>query len=132
MKQIVLAAAVMSMAAVLGTAGCKSQPKPVEPTVPTVTPTTQQVAAIREQYLREFPNARVGVVSTVLDDQPFLTVEEIDTKDLKAGDWFTILDGTETIIGYGRVVTVMNESRLAVQFDEKVRRPMVGDVAVKF
>lgn len=128
MKQMVMAAAVCAAVA-LGSIGCKSKPK-AEPLPPP--PDAMQVSVIREQFATAFPTAKVGVVSHVLDDHPYLRVEEIDTTGLKTGDLLTIIDSTQTPIAYATVEKVTDGTSLAAKFDAGQRRPMVGDVAVKF
>jgi len=128
MKQIVMAATVCAAVA-LGSIGCKSQPK-AEPLPPP--PTTMEVSVLRAQYTKAFPAAKLGTVAVVLDDQPYMTVEDIDTTDMRSGDLLTVIDASETVIAYGTVEKVISPTSVAAKFDAGARRPLVGDVAVKF
>lgn len=127
MKQIVMAAVCAAVA--LGSIGCKSKPQAESPTPP---PTVLQVSELREQYARVAPQAKLGVVAVVLPDLDYLRVEEIDTANLKAGDLLTFIDATQTVVAYGTVEKVLDGNSLAVKFEPGIRRPAVGDVAVKF
>ena len=108
--------------------GCVSKPVPVpEP----ASPSASQVESIRLSYISAFPNARVGVVSSVLPDEPYALVTQIDTKDLKAGEIVSFIDSSESIVAHGEIIKVEADS-LAIKFVAVTRTPRTGDVAVKF
>ncbi|HEX8325528.1 MAG TPA: hypothetical protein VF595_16620 [Tepidisphaeraceae bacterium] len=94
-------------------------------------PTAEQIESIRNAYRVSFPNARVGVVSAVLGDQPFAFVSQIDTGVVQEGQIVTFLDAEQTVLTNGSVVKVEPEG-LTVRFEPGKRAPRVGDAAVKF
>ncbi|MGN6727823.1 MAG: hypothetical protein ACTHLZ_18030 [Tepidisphaeraceae bacterium] len=108
--------------------GCVSKPKP---DMMSSSPTADQVQQIRESFKTSFPAAKVGTVTAVLDNEPYAMVGNIDTGDLRNGQIVSFLDATQQVIANGQIVKV-EDSSVAVQFDAGVRRPQVGDVAVKF
>jgi len=108
--------------------GCVAK-KPIEPV--SAIPTTDQVSAMRSIYTNAFPAARVGVVASVLPDEPYALVNEIETKDVQVGQIVTFLDAAETVIAHGEVVKV-DPGQLAVKFAPLIRAPQIGDAAVKF
>ncbi|MDB5326280.1 MAG: hypothetical protein JWM57_1849, partial [Phycisphaerales bacterium] len=86
---------------------------------------------IRSSYKSVFPNARVGVVTAVLDTDPYALVSQIDTTSLRPGVFVTFLSADQTVVANGQVVKV-DPDGLTVRYDAGKRKPMVGDAAIKF
>jgi len=108
--------------------GCASKPKPVPQSQ---VPSADMVQTLRETYKTAFPNAKVGVVSTVLPDADYAMVSDIDTTGLKEGNFISFIDADQSVIATGSIVKV-NPNSAAVQFTPGARRVQVGDAAVKF
>lgn len=119
-----------SLAALLAAAlfGCAAKPVPAPAST---APSPDQVQMLRETYKSTFPAAKVGVVSTVLSDEPYAMVSDIDTTGLKEGDYVSFIDADQSVVASGQVVKV-NPTNIAVLFEAGARRPAAGDAAVKF
>jgi plastocyanin len=94
-------------------------------------PSPEQASAIRESFAKAAPNSTSGIVTAVLSDQPFAMIGEIKADNIKPGDAISFVNADGTAIAHGVVVDV-KEGKPAVRFEEGQRRPVVGDVAVKF
>lgn len=95
------------------------------------TPTAAQIEDIRAAYRLSFPEARVGVVTAVLDGQPYVLISQIETATVRTGQIITFLDAEQSVLTNGTVVKVDPEG-LTVQYDDGMRAPRVGDAAVNF
>ena len=113
-------------AALLG--GCAAKPDKIAISPP---PSPEAMDAIRSSYKSVFPNARVGVVTAVLDSDPYALVGQINTASIRPGVVFTFLSADQTVVANGQVVKV-DPDGLTVRFDVGQRKPMVGDAAIKF
>jgi PBP1b-binding outer membrane lipoprotein LpoB len=131
MKKVKRMASVWGLmtAAGLLTGGCMAPKQSVEPM--STTPTADQISTLRQVYASAFPEARVGVVVSVLPDEPYTLVNEIDTREIQVGQIVSFIDAAETVIAHGEVVKV-DPGQLAVRFSPVIRAPQVGDAAVKF
>lgn len=114
------------VAALLG--GCAAKPNKIAVSPP---PSPEVLDQIRSSYKAVFPNASVGVVTAVLDSDPYALVGHIDTASTRPGVIFTFLSGDQTVVANGQVVKV-DPDGLTVRFDAGQRKPMVGDAAIKF
>lgn len=110
--------------------GCMLKKK--EPPVASPVPSTDMVSGLRTRYAAMFPHARIGVVSAVLNDADYGTVNDIDTAGLKVGDILQIIDATETKLADARVAQIGDKSITITFTTAGPRRPAVGDVAVRF
>ena len=95
--------------------------------------TPQQLAAIRADFRRNNPNARVGVVSGVAADANLATVGQVNPRDFRVNDVVTFIDADGRILTSGSV-TGTSGSDLQVRYArprEGGRIPRVGDLAVR-
>jgi hypothetical protein len=109
-------------------AGCMSSSLPPAPPV-----TAVQLAAIRDQYRRSDPEARVGVVTAVLPSAHLASVGSIPARDFTAGDVVSFIDSNQALLTMGHV-EVVNPNSLIVRYDPPAktgREPLVGDMAVR-
>lgn len=112
-------------------AGCANMKKQ-EPIASPV-PTAENVASLRARYTTQFPSAKLGVLTAVLNDGDYATVSEIDPTGLKVGDILFVIDANENHLADAHVAQIANDKSLTITFTVKgPRRPAVGDVAVKF
>ena len=114
--------------AVVFVGGCASKQKPM---AGGMMPTGEQIESIRSSYRTAFPNAVVGVTTAVLDNKPYALVGQMDPSMVRDGQVVSFLDTGEKVVANGKVVKV-DASGVTVMFDAGVRRPMTGDVAVRF
>lgn len=95
--------------------------------------TPQQLAAIRADFQRDNPNARVGVVSGVAEDVKLATVGQVSPRDFRMNDVVTFIDADGRILTSGSVVGTAG-SDLQVRYSRPRgdgRVPRVGDLAVR-
>lgn len=112
-------------------AGCLSNKRDPKPT--NAVPTADFVAKIRSEYKKTNPDVRIGVIDYVLSDGPYLSAGDIETNGLKVDDIVSVIDGEEKLVAHGTIRAV-KEGSVYVQFTDVPagRKPMVGDVVVKF
>jgi hypothetical protein len=113
--------------------GCKSQaPAPTQPPPPPPV-TQQQFSQIRDSYQAANPNARVGLVTSVLPSANLAAVGDVPVADFKAGDFITFEDSQLNILTSG-VVESTDGNVLTVKYDNPDaggRIPAVGDLAIR-
>ncbi len=108
-------------------AGCTYQEPPAPPA------TEAQIAAIRSQFRRADPEARVGVVAAVLPSAHLASVGGVRVTDFTVGDIITFIDSNQKVLAMGHVETI-NPNTLTVRYDppgENGRDPVPGDLAVR-
>lgn len=104
---------------------------PEQPVAPPASPA--QLAAIRSQYRRTDPQARVGLVTAVLPSAHLASVASVPVKDFTVGDIITFIDSNQKILAMGHVETI-NPNSLTVRYDppgKNGRDPASGDLAVR-
>jgi hypothetical protein len=113
---------------ILGLSSCKSTSEPLAPPV-----TPSQLAQLRETYHKTDPEARVGVVTSVLPSSNLAAVGSVPVADFTPGDIITFMDSNGKVLVLGTVEAV-NANSLTVKYekpDPASRAPMAGDVAVR-
>jgi hypothetical protein len=116
------------LAVILGLSACQPASEPIAPPV-----TPAQLAHLRESYRKADPEARVGVVTTVLPGSNLAAVGSVPVADFTPGDVVTFMDSNGKVLVLGTVEAV-NANSLTVKYekpDPKSRAPMAGDVAVR-
>jgi hypothetical protein len=113
-------------------AGCRNQPKNVEPSF---TPASETTAAqLQATYQRVDPSARVGVVSDADAKLGLVSVTGINTHDFRERDVVTFIDSEQHPLTTGTVVRVV-DNMLHVRYDAPGaggRIPRKGDLMVRF
>jgi hypothetical protein len=108
--------------------GCAARKEPPPAPMP---PTADQVASLKAAILEISPQAKVGIVTAVNTDSPMVMISDLDVADVRAGDVFSIVDGTSTVVANAVVVQTV-DGKLAANFTPVSREPVLGDLAVKF
>ncbi|MGD0462284.1 MAG: hypothetical protein ABSB74_07325 [Tepidisphaeraceae bacterium] len=109
-------------------AGCSESSLPPAPPV-----TVAQLTAIRDQYRKTDPEARVGVVTAVLPSAHLASVGSIPVQDFTVGDVVTFIDSNQATLTMGHVDAV-NPNSIIVRYDppdRHGREPLQGDMAVR-
>jgi hypothetical protein len=109
---------------------CHQQEEPPAPPV-----TEAQLSELRSTYHSQDPNARVGVVTAVLESSNLASVGKVPVKDFTVGDIITFLDSNGKVLALGKVEAVNPDSltvRYDISGDKSYRAPAVGDVAARF
>jgi hypothetical protein len=118
----------MILTGVFFTGGCHEEQEPIAPPV-----TDAQLQSMRMEFHQQYPTARVGVVTAVLESENLASVGKVPTKDFTEGDIITFMDSNGKTLTEGKVEAV-NADNLAVKYEtpgKKGRAPMRGDVAVR-
>jgi len=90
----------------------------------------QDVASIRERYMRINPNNRVGVVVAVRAASKLAAVGDVPLQDFGIGDVLTFVNTDEEPFNTGIVVNATADA-LHVRYDSDRRSPREGDLAVR-
>ncbi|HEY1922787.1 MAG TPA: hypothetical protein VGG44_08465 [Tepidisphaeraceae bacterium] len=108
--------------------GCITTPLAVAPPV-----TSAQLSMIRDQYRKNDPEARVGVVTAVLPSAHLASVGSVPTKDFSVGDVISFVDSNQVLLTMGHVDAI-NQNLVIVKYDTPdpaKREPVQGDMAVR-
>lgn len=118
------------MVAGLGVVGCqRKQPPAVAKPVP-----VPVNAETREFLAKQAPNAKIGRVVEVLEEQRLASVADLPVQDFLKGDVLTFFGGEEEPLTSGVVVMILPD-RLHVQYAapaEGKRAPAPGDLVIRF
>lgn len=126
--QGLLLAGMMSPMGVL--VGCQSAPPPAPAPAPDAM--AKQSMTMRDQFTRIDPNARVGVVQTVLASEKWLAVGEADVQRFNEGDGLSIFDPNGALLAQGEIRRVVGQG-LHVKYEPVAnapRAPQRGDFAM--
>lgn len=117
---------------ILFTAGCASRPK--APPVPASTPVTAEtIETLRTAFTADDPNAKLGLVIEALPADNFVRISGAGAADFPPGAVVTIIDSNRNVLAHGHV-EIARDQHVDIKVDEVrgARKPMAGDVAVKF
>jgi hypothetical protein len=126
MRLTIIAALVL---ATVGPNGCGTTAS--ESIAPPVS--TGQLAQMRDEYRRTDPEARVGLVKSVLASDRLALVSEVPVKDFTVGDIISFVDSNGKVVTMGTVEAV-NRNSLTVHYANPGphgRPPTEGDAAVR-
>ena len=107
--------------------GCQNKKKQADEVPPV---SEMNAEAIRERYMRQNPNNRVGVVQAVREESHLVAVGDIPLQDFGIGDSLVFIDAREQPFNSGKVVNATATS-LHVQYEANRRAPRVGELAVR-
>ncbi len=110
-------------------AGCQNKPAPTDKAA-RAGGSEQDVASIRERYMRISPNNRVGVVVAVRAESNLAAVGDIPLQDFGIGDVLTFIDTREEPFNTGVVLNATADA-LHVRYEANQRAPREGDLAVR-
>jgi len=103
------------------------------PESPSNTPVSQsQYVAVRNDYQKHNPDARVGLVTAVLTSEHLASVGSVQVKDFAVGDIISFIDANGNTFAIGQVEAISN-NRLDVRYQPPAngREPIAGDLAVR-
>jgi hypothetical protein len=126
MRLIIIA---LLVSATVGLNGCMVNTS--EPITPPFT--SEQLAQMRDEYRREDPQARVGLVTSILASDNLASVDEVPVKDFTLGDIISFVDSNGKVVTMGTVEAI-NRDTLTVRYANPGphgRDPVAGDAAVR-
>jgi hypothetical protein len=88
----------------------------------------QAAESLKQSLVRANPDARVGIVAATLGR--FAAVRDVPAGNVAEGATVQILDTNGSVIGYGLVRAVKNDSIHVLYQGDTVRGPMVGDLVM--
>src|SRR5579862_6423467 len=110
-----------------GMAGCATQDQtPAQPIAP------DDMLTVRADYMRANPNARVGLVTSVIPSRQQLTVGYTRLGDFSVNDVVTIVDSNHRLITNGLITSIRDEI-ITVKYQPaagNAPQPMDGDLAI--
>jgi hypothetical protein len=116
--------------ALLALTACHHEEEPPAPPV-----TDAQLTELRNTYHSQDSQARVGVVTAVLESSNLASVGKVPVKDFAVGDIITFMDSNGKVLTLGKVEAI-NFDTVTVLYtpptDKGTRAPAVGDVAARF
>lgn len=111
--------------------GC--QTKEPEPAPPDPVAVQQAALSMRQTLMEADPNAKIGMVVTVLPDQPWLSAGNLPVEDFQNGDWVTVFTPEGQVLAVGEVRNIQGQG-LHVRYNASQgapRGPMKGDLVLK-
>lgn len=90
------------------------------------------LASIRGTFAQAGVDARVGGVTQVLADQPFLAATGASLWDFPVGSTITVADTNKVTLAHGTVVAHVGTEVHASFVVSGPRRPKAGDIIVRF
>jgi len=129
MLRYCLAAGLLAFCAIVG-----CEPLPPETPPPAQShPFSQQEMVSRRESLRKLkPDARVGLVKSVLGSNSTAGIGDVDVKDFTKGDVISFIDSNDNTVSMGSVIGVEG-NLLIVHYDVNAggRAPLEGDLAIR-
>jgi hypothetical protein len=90
-----------------------------------------QFIAARNEYQKQNPDARVGLVTAVLPDDHLASVGSVPVKDFAVGDIVSFIDAYGNIVATGQVEAITNDQLNVRYTPTGGRDPIKGDLAVR-
>lgn len=109
--------------------GCATQSSKLAPAVKA---DESLLVSIRGDFARAGVDARVGAVTQVLADQPFLSASGASLWDFPVGSTITVADTNKVTLAHGTVVAHVGSEVHASFVVAGQRGPKPGDIIVRF